>query len=417
MDAKQRERLRKRKLQQDKKAKKSSRHREATKAVARGRTVPYENRRFNRIEMTLEHLYYTNYGWAPRQEHIHNGWLKCRLLHGPNYSHIVPDQIFLDRGGLKWIQPLAFEPVLLVKDGQRISSFLTIHISCGNTVEVRFFNNGIVRTMSDGSQLFRCEIVGPDNLDEYATGDAEWGSDYIPYLRLFHHTTADSSSKIKASGHFQTGSYNIQGANKRLLNVAYAYFTPLDKITTNEDLRRIAMAESGIIELRRDGFTAPDILMPGWEETYKNDILQLNVYRSDPSKRGATIEVWVDSTVLAPQHIYWHDEGAGVYLEFPHSFIHRVGVTPKGTIAFDDQIRVHQQGNLKAFEYVVVGDCTSIAGLIAPYDEEDTAHIMKIERVSDGHTLLDFWFEHRNQDLYTGKKVEVQVFQSDNGGE
>jgi hypothetical protein len=30
---------------------------------------------------------------------------------------------------------------------------------------------------------------------------------------------------------------------------------------------------------------------------------------------------------------------------------------------------------LKAFNYIVVGDCTTLQGLAAPYDEEDTTQI------------------------------------------
>ncbi len=370
-----------------------------------------ENRRFNRRESSLDHYYYDNYGSAPRQEHRHAGWIKCRLLHGHRYSLIVPDQIFLDSHGLKWIQPLAFTAVMLAKlDDDKIYTTLGVDISCGHNIQVRFFSSDFVRNLSDGAQLFRCELLGPKDLYEYATGEAEWGMGDVPYLRLFHHTTRDARAKIAASGHFRTGPYNIQGTTKRLQNVAYAYFTPLDKITTDGDLRRIAMAPGGVIQLIRDGFTLPKVLMPGWEETYKNNILQLPVYPCDPSKREVSIDAWIDSTTLAPQHIYRHDDGTSVFYELPHSFIQRVGTVPNGNVVFDDKSRISRQQDLKAFDYVVVGDCTTLAGLAAPYDEEDTTHIMKLERVPDGRTLLQFWFDFGNQDLYSGKHVETQQF-------
>ena len=414
MDAKQRERLRARKRKQEKNDKKLAKRRKAINAaVGQGSPTFAENRRFNRRETALEHYYYEDYGWAPQQRHRQAGWIKCRLLHGRGYSLIVPDQLLLNNRGLKWIQPLAFAAVSLAKlDENKIVGRLFVDISCGHNLEVHFFNHDLVRNLPDGSQLFRCEIFGPAELPEYATGDAEWGPDGVPYLRLFHHTTADACSKIMASSHFRTGPYNIQGTTKLLQNVAYVYLTPLDRITTDGDLRRIAMAPGGVIQLRRDGFIPPELLMPGWEETYKDDILQLAVYACDPSKREATIEVWIDSTMLAPQHIYRHDEGSSVYFELPHSFIHRVGTEPNRTVVFDGRNRVSRQVGLKAFDYVVVGDCTTLAGLAAPYDEEDTTHIMKIERVPDGKTLLNFWFAFGNQDLYSGKQVEIQEFQS-----
>jgi hypothetical protein len=418
MDAKQRERLRKRKQEQKKKdrEKAAARRREAMR-VASASPAFVENRRFNRRETAFGHYYYDNFGWAPREEHTHTGWIKCRLLHGHGYSLIVPDQLFVDFGGLRWIQPLAFSAVLLTRlDEHQVVCDLGVDISCGQTLLVRFFSNDIVQSFLDGSQLFRCKISGPAAIHEYATGDAEWGPGDTPRLRLFHHTTADSRDKIAASGHFRTGPYNIQGTTKRLQNVAYAYFTPLDRISTDGDLRRIAMSPSGIIELRRDGFTPPLVRMPGWEETYKADILRLPVYPCDPSKREAGLEVWIDSTTLAPQHIYRHDEGGPVYYELPHAFIQRVGTEPNQHIVFDDRKRIARQAGLKPFEYVVVGDCTTLAGLIAPYDEEDTTHIMKIERIPAGQTMLDFWFQFANQDLFSAKHVELQEFEPNKAG-
>jgi hypothetical protein len=369
------------------------------------------NKRFSRLESTFDHLYCFSYGSEKRQEHVTKGMIKCKLLHGAGYSLVIPDQIYLENHGLKWIQPLAFLPNRLAKfSDDEIICDLPIDISCGHTVQVRFFNRDLVATFADGSQLYNCEIKGPAKLYEHATGEAELGANNQPYLHLYHHTTKQTCPLILGSGVFRTGNYNIQGTTKQLKNVAYAYFTPLDTIKFDNDLKKIAMAESGKIELRRDGFTQPPILFPNWEETYKNDILILPVYPSNPAKREASIDVWVNSTALAPQHIYFHDEGDGVYYEFPHCFIHRVGARPNENVAFDANRRIHQQSALKSFDYIVVGDCTKLDGLAAPYDEEDTTHIMKIERMPDGKSMLNFWFEQANTDLYTGKKVELQKF-------
>lgn len=104
------------------------------------------------------------------------------------------------------------------------------------------------------------------------------------------------------------------------------------------------------------------------------------------------------------------------YYELPHAFIQRVGTVLNSTVVFDDRSRVQQQGGLKTFDYVVVGDCTKLTGLIAPYDEEDTTHIMKVERVPEGQTMLDFWFANSNRDLYTDKHVELQEFDASKAG-
>lgn len=371
-----------------------------------------ENRRFNRRESATDHYYYGDYGTKGVGNAEYNGWIKCRLLHGHGYSLIVPDQLYLESNGLRWIQPLAFGPSILTKlSDTEVVCDLNVDVSCGHRLEVRFFNRDHVADLVDGSQLFRCRIKGVANLPSFATGDARWGSARRPYLRLFHHTTGSTVPLILNSGHFRTGAWNIQGSSKQLKNVAYAYFTPLDAIRTGGDLKRIGMSIEGTIELRRDGFTPPRVLMPDYLKTFKDDILQLQVYQCDPAKREARIELWIDAAVLAPQHVYRHDEGLGVYYELPHPFIHRVGTEPGQPLAFDADRSIHDQKGLKRFDYAVVGDCTTLAGLAAPYDEEDTTLVLKVERIAAGTTMLDFWFGRGNTDLFSGKKMELQEFQ------
>lgn len=380
----------------------------AEHSIPRGLT---ENRRFNRVESALEHYYYGDFGTKGVGDAVYEGWVKCRLLHGHGYSLIVPDQLYLEHNGLRWIQPLAFGPNMLVKlDETEVMCNLNVDVSCRHRLEVRIFNRDHVADLPDGSQLFRCRIKGVADLPSFATGDARWGFDGRPYLRLFHHTTACTVPLIIKSGHFRTGAWNIQGSSKQLKNVAYAYFTPLDAIRTDGDLKRIGMSMGGTIALRRDGFTPPPLLVPDNLETFKNDILQLPVYKCDPAKREAHIELWIDAALLAPQHVYRHDEGCAVYYELPHPFIHRVGTEPGQPLVFDPHRRIHDQKGLKRFDYAVVGDCTSLAGLAAPYDEEDTTHLLKVERIPAGTTMLDFWVDRGNEDLFSGKKVELQEF-------
>ncbi|MAX23843.1 MAG: hypothetical protein CMJ19_04990 [Phycisphaeraceae bacterium] len=370
------------------------------------------NKRFNRLESELDHFYCFNYGTEPPGDECKEGLVKCRLLHGMGCSLIVPDQIFLGADGSKWIQPLAFMANIIAKSSEdEIVCDLPVDISCGQTLRIRFYNHGLLANLDDGSQLYKCEIQGPSDLAEHATGDSCLGPEGVPYIRLYHHTTPVARDSIASSGHFRTSMWNIQGTRKKLVNVAYAYFTPLNQITCDNDLKMIAMATGGEIELRRDGFTPPEILLPDWRETFKDDVLVMPVYPCNPSKREATLELWVDSTVLALQHIYRHDEGGPVYYEFPHPFIHRIGTEPGASVTFDDQGRIHRQPYLKAFEYGVVGDCTTLEGLAAPYDEEDTTDIMKVERMDAGMSILNFWFDHGNQDLFSKKQVDLQEFE------
>lgn len=383
----------------------------------RSSTAPLiENRRFNRRDSKLDHFYFTNYGFSGDGSSEYDGWIKCRLLHGRGHSLIVPDQIYLEHSGLLWIQPLAFGPNLLMKlDDKEIACDLNVDVSCGHRLRLRFLNHDHVLDMADGSQLFKCKIRGPDELHTFATGGAEWGTGGVPYIRVFHHTTSATIPLILSSKQFRSSPWNIQGASKQLQNVAYSYFTPLDAIQTDSDLQKIAMSEGGTIDLRRDGFTPPPILLPDYLDRFKADILQLQVYQCDPTKREASVDMLIDASVLAPQHVYRHDDGGPVYYELPHHFIHRVGTIPGNSIAFDEDRRIHRQPGLKNFDYVVVGDCTELSGLAAPYDEEDTTHILKVERLPVGQTMLGFWFAQGNTDHFSGKTIEMQEFKPDGG--
>ena len=376
------------------------------------------NKRFNRLETESEHIYCTDYGLEPFEDFKFAGWIKCRLIHGQGYSLIAPDQIYFNDESLKWIQPIAFAPcVLSLISESNIHCVVHVDISCGYTIKIEFHANDFVRDLADGSQLFRCEISGVQDLYEFATGDAEWNSDGVPYLRLFHHTTKETCPKILDSGVFRTGPYNIQGTTKRLKNVAYGYFTPLNEIRFSEDLKMIAMDIEGEIVLMRDGFAKPFLLPPDYQEKYKEHILVLSVYECSVAKREANLDVWIDASVLAPQHLYRHRGNGHDYYEYPHLYIQRVGTLPDHLVHFDSNRRIHHQDGLKSFDYIVVGDCTTLEGLAAPYDEEDTTHTMKIERMPTGTNMLSFWFENANTDLFTGKNVEMQEFQPPEGAD
>jgi len=368
-----------------------------------------KNLRFNRIETPHDHIYNNVLATGELGTAETPGMVKCRLLHGNGYSLIVPDQLFVGDECKHWIQPLGFLPNVVAKESNaRLECALAIDISFANSVRVVFSVNQLVRGFEGGAQLYKCNILGPPSLASFATGSAEW-IDGLPYLRLFHHTTAKAKRQILDAGHFRSGSYSIQGTTKTLTNVSYAYFTPLDTIRYDSDLKKIAMAQGGKLHLLRDGFERPKLLPPNFLAIYKEDILELPVYPCNPSKREATLAVSIDASILAPQHIYRHEGRIGFY-EMPHCFIHRVGTEPGRTVAFDAQGRIHRQSGLKAFDYVVVGDCTTLEGLAAPYDEENTRHVMKVQRLADRHSMLSFWFEHANEPLFANLEVAMQEF-------
>jgi hypothetical protein len=94
--------------------------------------------------------------------------------------------------------------------------------------------------------------------------------------------------------------------------------------------------------------------------------------------------------------------------------VHRVGIEASATLKVSSRRIDYAAVQTKRFDYVVVGDATTVEGLAAPYDEEDTRFLLKIERPATGTNMLEFWFGHENQDLYSDKRVETQTLEQVN---
>jgi hypothetical protein len=380
-----------------------------------------EDRRFNRRQIprqesiftygAVDNSYYAERGFHPLGNSKYSGLIKCKLAHGRGYSVVIPDFIFIGGGAKQWIQPLSFLAPLLAKTDGGLECSVYVDISCGQTIQIHFRNSDFVGKFSDCSEAYRCTISGPDDLGTYATGTSEIRSGNVPFITLYHHTRSLSKASIESGREFWPSQWNIQGT-KRLANVGYVYFTPLDMITSEEDLYQIAMASKGTIYSVVDHFLQPRTLSPEWEEEFTGFVLPLHVYRESTKNRTATLAFMVDSTSLASQHLLRHESSNGaVFYEVCKPFIHRVGLPVHHNLRFTDSSISPPLIERKLFEYAVVGDALTVSGLAAPYDEENTQHILKIECVPARSTLLDFWVGQANRDHFTDKVIELPEFQ------
>ncbi|MBB5327487.1 hypothetical protein [Tunturiibacter gelidoferens] len=84
---------------------------------------------------------------------------------------------------------------------------------------------------------------------------------------------------------------------------------------------------------------------------------------------------------------------------------------PSSTLKLSGDIIEAASVETKQLDYIVVGDATTVDGLAAPYDEEETPYILKIERPDTGNNILDFWVKHANKDLYSVKNSEIGAFE------
>ena len=132
----------------------------------------------------------------------------------------------------------------------------------------------------------------------------------------------------------------------------------------------------------------------------------LVVYRESTSNRTHTLNYWVNSSDLLPQPIYKHTFGS-VYYEVVSPFIHRIGSEIGKTVLICDHKLVPK--NHKNLDYVVFGDCMKEEGLKAPYDEEETSEILKIQNINDGMEIFDFWFNNGNTELYKNIHIAEKI--------
>lgn len=325
--------------------------------------------------------------------------IKLKLVHARGFSVLLPDLIVAEVGGWKWFQPKFFTACLLsFLDGHTEGTTWIDLREQGPRLSVRFSSHDFIRRFDDGAQLYRCVISDAPGLASFAAGTCSVSDDHDILLDLFHHTTEQACEAIKNSGYLRPSAWNVQGT-KKLENVGYVYFTSLRAIESDNDLRRIAMASDG------------EIAFLPTNATSTRDLVRIKVYRESTANRTATVKAAVPVEAIASQHVYRHAPyGNAVYYEICHPEILRVGMVPGAVLPISDDRVIPGAGNLKRFDYVVLGDAGTAEGLTAPYDEENTGELFLVERC-ETETIFEFWERNSNAELHDGRAFERMTFQ------
>jgi hypothetical protein len=358
------------------------------------------NTHFDRLEDEKDNHYNTLRGTEAIGHQEYEGFFKCKLVHTTGQSVIVPDLVYimLNDEDFAWFQFYSFMPNILNKfSDTEIFGTVYVDIAFGHTLQLTISDEWHISNLADNSNLFKCRIMGPENLMDYSTGTGKVIGG-IPFIYLYHHTLPATKELILQSANYRGSLWNFQGT-KMLENMCYAYFTSLDVIIKPNDLKMIAMANNGTLHLVLD---------------ITNEIIPINVYRENTSNRTATLKQLIDATIIPNNHIWRHihDHNGTIYYEICSPFIYRIGLQPGTTLPFQDE-RIKREPNIKGTGYMILGDASEADGLIAPFDEEHTAYLFKSETFPDNTTnILKFWFSNGNKDLYSGKKIERQKFKN-----
>lgn len=335
--------------------------------------------------------------------HWHDGLIKLYLGHNEQGSVLVPSLLLAKAGPWRFFQPSFFGPCQIGFEIEGIhTAALSIDVasprgSNATRMQVQIKSDQRVRVYEDGAQLYHCRFAGPKHIAPHASGRCRKlnGDDFA--LNLFHHTNPNAYASIVASRELWSSAWNLQGT-RRLQNVAYTYFTSLPEITTEEDLRRIAMASAGSIKFQTTSDRTVD------------DVLELAVYRENTHGRTNSVEVAVPTEVLAPPHLLFHPltRRDPAYYEIVGPEIYRVGLLPNSKLGIPKRSVIIRREDLKFFQYIVMGHASELAGLAAPYDEEETKQVMHLEKL-DGSDLFIFWRANANSDQISNRTPEVRL--------
>lgn len=357
-----------------------------------------KNLRFNRIEKNGRSLYIDDFKDIRKFDKFeHDGYIKCKLVHNIGYSVVFPDQVYFKaRGALYWIQPLYFSGNHIAKFVDSGFCDLGIDASHGISLDIRFNNKDALSWLDDGSILYKCKIKGPKLLYQYRTGNAKINNG-TPYIELYHHTSRDAKNNIEKGHEYWSSNWNIQGS-KKSKNISYLYLTSLPKISNVDDLTQIAMSSQGKLAFRVDSnFTSiPDLI--------------IDVYRESTINRTNTLSHWVNTTYLAPQPCYRHLPPSGFgYHAIVSPFIQRVGVEFGTTILIENNYL--KPKHPKKLGYTIIGEASTINGLAAPYDEENTDGKLMIEYIRNPEEIIQFWMRNANTNQYENKIIEEVIFE------
>jgi len=314
------------------------------------------------------------------------------MLHRIGGTILLPEVIVVGSAGNQWAQPqFVYAPTVVFDDHDAVATVPVAVVDPSRSIqrgldcEIQFRRDDLIASALDRSQVYRCQVRTDCSPAQLALGRARCRADGGIDLRLFHHTTRDALDMIHASAHVRGSAWNYQGT-RELTNVAYAYFTSLRRIGSERDLQSIAMASCGRLALQLDTNPgpAPDLV--------------LEVYRASTRDRKATLDLWVPAEAVSTPHI-WQHVGPPVVYEVAHPWIFRVGLEPGRVLDFAGAVATPDVAALRRFDYAVIGDCTTIAGLEAPFDEEDTAHSFLVQDIA-GSDVFTFWESNANTLLH-----------------
>ena len=325
----------------------------------------------------------------------YEGLIKIRLAHAPGRSYLIPE-LLLVRFSERWVYfiPSFFGPNTIdFYDGRAVRCDLSLDVvqpgtNRGRRLQIAIDPSRLERRCAGGGHLYVCTVQGQPQLQHAAGGRARLTDGGEALLQMFHYTDLKGRVGIRASGELRSSAWNLAGL-QQLKNVAYGYCTTLREVRGREDLARIAMATNGSLVFRTTSLVGES-----------EQLFEVKVYRDTTLSRTQRLPLWAPADALPPPHLFRHRPFADpAYYEIVGPEILRISVkpgvaiplTPQGVITVAPEMQ-------KTFDYVIEGDASTPAGVLAPYREEDIKSVVHLEPLIDDDPFA-YWWRQQNQSL------------------
>jgi hypothetical protein len=336
---------------------------------------------------------------------LNYGFIKCRLVHMEDKSFVLPDVLLASGATQAFYSPQFFYPNHIGWfGGDGSADFCRMHVAVLGEVllQVAFFRTGVVKRCADGSLIYQCAFRAVD-ADVLPSPQGEWRREGDQFeLALYHHTTGVGAKGIRDSGYLRSSPWNIQGTQE-LKNIAYGYFTCIPKMEHVMHLMEVAMAENG-----------QALFLPTNAPNDAQFAVTLDVYKRTPRDIEVPLLFWVDVELISPSHLWLHvPDHDATYYEIVLPKVFRIGVEPGQTLPIDGTRLTIAPQDCRNFEYVIVGDGDSREGLLAPYHEEETLQIAKVDEAPSGSEIIERWYEKRNTYTFGDRTVELALLNKD----
>jgi hypothetical protein len=330
---------------------------------------------------------------------IRQGFIKCRMVHLPGATILQPDVLLSSEvAGRKFYIPQYFyAPRLTFDEGENDFCQLPIAMANGAELIVNFFKRDLLKTCEDGSQIYRCSYVPTPTCKAELVPEGMYRRNGDRFeLALYHHTSEEGHNGIFASRTLRSSQRNIKG-DGWLTNIAYGYLTSVPRIRTEWDLLQIAMSTWGMTGL-----------LPVNAVEHPSHASWVGIPTKHPGELPHSLRFWVDCEYLSPSHAWVkRPHWRGVYYEVVLHKVLRIGMQVGQELPFDADLSFRPvDGCLKRLKYIVVGDGDIPEGLVAPFHEEETASVGKIEPMMGGDDFFSFWQANANTDLFSNKELE-----------